>query len=526
VTIGANGPVALVILDGFGIAPEGPGNAVRLANTPTFDYIYARFPHATLSASGYDVGLPAGQMGNSEVGHLNLGAGRVVYQDLTRIDLAIEHGTFDEAPALVSTIDAALAASGIVHVIALCSFGGVHSSLPHIVQAVRVAAARGVRDIRVHAITDGRDVAPDASLHDMPWLEEQLATISEETGDRCRARIVSVIGRYWAMDRDRRWDRTQRAWELIMHRMGRRAASASEAVRASHEEDVTDEFVEPWVIDAPGDNAVGGMNADDGIIFGNFRPDRMRQLVPALVADKFVGFDRGDGFKPVRNAVCLCEYDAEYDLPVAFESETLTDTLADVLEAQGVGQLHVAETEKYPHVTYFFNGGLEEVHARESRALAQSPRDVATYDLKPEMSAAEVAKLFADGFADEEIAFGIVNFANPDMVGHTGVIPAAIRACEAADAGLQVVLDAVAARGGTCIVTADHGNAETMLTPDGNPHTAHTTNLVPVVVAHYGRASVASVDDGRLADVAPTVLDLLGVPQPEAMTGHSLIARS
>lgn len=515
-------PVALVILDGFGLAPDGPGNAVALANTPTFDAICAAHPHATLSASGLDVGLPDGQMGNSEVGHLNLGAGRVVYQDLTRIDRAIADGSFARAQALIDVIEAATKGSGVLHVVGLCSFGGVHSSLHHIVAMVRMAAKHGVREIRVHAITDGRDVAPDASLHDMSWLEQQLDDI-QSTVDGCRASIVSVIGRYWAMDRDRRWDRTQRAWDLMVHRRGRHASSANDAVRQSHEAGITDEFVEPWVIasdDARGD----GIDSADAVVFANFRPDRMRQLVPSIVSYRFDGFERKRGFRPANAVACLCEYDAELDLPVAFASETLVDTLADVLETQGMGQLHVAETEKYPHVTYFFNGGVEDIHVGELREIAPSPRDVATYDQKPEMSAAQVAELFVHGFEDPDIEFGVVNFANPDMVGHTGIIPAAIAACEAADAGLARVLAAVAARGGTCIVTADHGNAEQMLTEAGCPHTAHTTNLVPVVVvASSPTTSITSIRDGRLADIAPTVLALLDVEQPAAMTGSSIV---
>jgi 2,3-bisphosphoglycerate-independent phosphoglycerate mutase len=519
-------PVALVILDGWGIAPEGPGNAVELASTPTFDGIVAANPHATLSASGLDVGLPEGQMGNSEVGHLNLGAGRVVYQDLTRIDLAISDGTFYDARALVDACDRAAAGRGVLHVIGLASFGGVHSHLEHIVAIARMAARRNVREIRVHAITDGRDVAPDASIRDMEWFERQLGDI-EATEDGCRARVVSVIGRYWAMDRDHRWDRTERAWDLMVNNQGRRAISARDAVRISHEAGITDEFIEPFVIalDDPGQ----GIDSGDVVVFANFRPDRMRQLVPALVSAEFDAFDRGRTYRPVRHAACMCEYDPTLRLPVAFPPHTLVDTLADVLAVHGIDQLHAAETEKYAHVTYFFNGGVEAVHAGEVRSLADSPRDVPTYDHKPEMAVAEVARLFEVGFADPAVGFGVVNFANPDMVGHTGVIDAAVRACEAADTALARVVAAVHARGGTVLVTADHGNAEQMLTEDGRPHTAHTTNRVPfVVVAAEGAESIGlvAVRDGRLADVAPTVLDLLGLPQPVAMTGSSLLERA
>ncbi len=519
-------PVALVILDGWGLAPDGPGNAVSLADTPTFDALSAANPGATLVASGIDVGLPDGQIGNSEVGHLNLGAGRVVYQDLTRIDLAIKDGSFYDTVALLDACKQASAGRGVLHVVGLASFGGVHSHLEHLVAIARMAARQNVREIRVHAITDGRDVAPDASIRDMEWFERQLGDI-EATEDGCRARIVSVIGRYWAMDRDHRWDRTERAWDLLVNRQGRRAISARDAVRISHEAGITDEFIEPFVIalDDPGE----GIDPGDVVVFANFRPDRMRQLVPALVAHEFDGFNRGRTYRPVHHAACMCEYDPLLHLPVAFPPNTLVDTLADTLALHGIGQLHAAETEKYAHVTYFFNGGVETIHAGEVRSLADSPRDVPTYDHKPEMAAAEVARLFEDGFTDPTVGFAVVNFANPDMVGHTGVIDAAVRACEAADTALARVVAAVHARGGTVLVTADHGNAEQMLTEDGKPHTAHTTNHVPfIVVAAGGPGSLdlTSVRDGRLADVAPTVLDLLGLPQPPAMTGHSLLERA
>ena len=521
-------PVALVILDGWGLAPPGPGNAVALADTPVFDALHADNPHATLVASGLDVGLPEGQIGNSEVGHLNLGAGRVVYQDLTRIDLAISDGSFDRQPAFVDAVARAASGSGVLHVVGLASFGGVHSHLAHIVAIARLAASRGVREVRVHAITDGRDVAPDASMHDMLWLEDQLADI-EATVDGCRARIVSVIGRYWAMDRDHRWERTRRAFDLFVRREGRPASSARDAVRQSHEAGITDEFVEPWVIAGDAGVAGDGIEPGDVVVFANFRPDRMRQLVPAIVSPSFHGFDRGSGYRPVNHAVCMCEYSSDLGVPIAFPPNRLDDTLADVLEAAGVEQLHVAETEKYAHVTYFFNGGVEQVHGGELRLLADSPRDVPTYDLKPEMAAEAVADRFVTNIADEAVRFAVVNFANPDMVGHTGVIPAAIRACEVVDEQLARVVAAVHARGGTCIITADHGNAEHMLTDAGAPHTAHTTNLVPVIVAAAPgselAASVVGMHAGRLADVAPTVLDLLDMPQPPAMTGTSLVRR-
>lgn len=520
----ATGPVALVILDGWGVAPPGPGNAVELAESPTFDALVAAGPHTTMAASGLDVGLPSGQIGNSEVGHLNLGAGRVVYQDLTRIDRAIEDGSFARNEVLASTYEAARSGRGVLHVIGLASFGGVHSHLAHLVEVVRAAARAGVREVRVHAITDGRDVAPDASLHDMPWLEAQLGDIAG-TFDGCSASVATVIGRYWAMDRDHRWDRTQRAFDLLVGGVGIHAPSAREAVRTSHAAGVTDEFVEPHMIGVERD----GIDPGDAIVFINFRPDRMRQLVPALTAPTFAAIDRPATWRPVTAAACLCEYDPTMRLPVAFPPDRPGAVLADVLESAGVGQLHVAETEKYAHVTYFFNGGVEPVHAGEVRSLANSPRDVATYDLKPEMAAEQVADLVVAGVADPAVGFVIVNLANPDMVGHTGVLPAAIAACEAADRALARIVAAVHGRGGTCLVTADHGNAETMLTPEGKPHTAHTTNPVPVVLAPAPGSVHGDVTSlrpgGRLADVAPTLLDLLGIAQPVQMTGVSLLVR-
>lgn len=510
-------PVALVVLDGWGIAPPGPGNAVALAHTPVFDALMAHYPHTQLSASGLDVGLPAGQMGNSEVGHLNLGAGRVVYQHLTRISLELARDGFASNMALRTACEAARATGGALHLIGLASTGGVHAHIAHLVAIVRLAAGIGVADIRIHAITDGRDVAPDASLVDLVWLESQLAAVSASHAG-VTARIVTVVGRFWAMDRDARWERTHLAWELFAHGRGRHAASADAAVRESHVDGITDEFVEPYVIGAAG----SGMAESDVVVFTNFRPDRMRQLVPALVLSAFTAFPRGpDTALPV-HAATFTEYDPAWGLPVAFAPDRPANVLADVLELHSIGQLHAAETEKYPHVTYFFNGGREASHRGELRELAPSPRDVATYDLRPEMSAAEVADRFIRRWLGPDVDFGIINFANPDMVGHSGVIGATIEAVETADQQLGRVLDAVRSRGGSAIVTADHGNAETLLTDLGTPHTAHTTNLVPCICV--GDAHRVLRAGGRLADIAPTVLELLGLPVPQEMTGRSLLS--
>lgn len=515
-------PVALVILDGWGLAAGGPGNAVELANTPVFDALMARYPHGTLQASGLAVGLPEGQIGNSEVGHLNLGAGRVVYQDLTRIDLAVQDGSFAASDVLQRAIMTAAQRESTFHIVGLLSRGGVHSHLNHVLAAVHAAVDAGVQRVLVHAITDGRDVAPDASLTDVSWFAAQLSALADERD--VDVRIATVIGRYWAMDRDRRFDRTQRAYEAFTTRAGRDAETAVDAVRLSQVEGITDEFVEPWII-APPDAVEGETDAivdGDVVFFANFRPDRMRQLVHAFVDVDHSGFARS--VHPSIDAIGMTKYADDLDLPVVFEPQDVHETLADVIEANGLGQLHVAETEKYAHVTYFFNGGVESVHAGEERRMVDSPRDVATYDLRPQMSAHGVADMFVDAIADAHIAFAVLNFANPDMVGHTGVIEAAIAAVEATDTELARVLAAVEARGGVAIVTADHGNAEVMLTPQGTPHTAHTTNLVPVVITVPNSGVHDIRERGILADIAPTVLDLLDLPQPAAMTGTSLLA--
>jgi 2,3-bisphosphoglycerate-independent phosphoglycerate mutase len=490
-------PVVLIILDGFGLAPPGPGNAADLAETPRFDDIWARFPHTTLEASGRAVGLPEGQMGNSEVGHLNLGAGRVVRQDLVRLADAIADGSFAENPALNAACDAAIAGRGALHLLGLVSDGGVHSHVDHLRALVARARERDVPHVYVHAFTDGRDVSP----HQAAGLLEQL----EQEWSGTQVELSTVIGRYYAMDRDKRAERTERARAAIVDGVGTHADSGSEAVRRSYEAGITDEFVEPIVLGGPERRLQQG----DAAFFFNFRPDRARQISHALLPTA--------GLYAI-----MTRYDDSLPGPVAFADEELHDTLADVLEAATIDQLHVAETEKYPHVTYFFNGGNEPEHHGEARRLIQSPKDVPTYDLKPEMSAAGVAEAFCEQMSTGRFGFAIINFANPDMVGHTGVIPAVVKACEASDAGLGLCLDTIEKLGGVCLVTADHGNAERMLQDDGSPHTAHTTNPVPFVVTREG---VRLRGGGVLADVAPTVLDLLGVDQPAAMTGRSLIER-
>ena len=491
--------VCLVVLDGWGLAPPGPGNAVDLAETPAFDRLWATFPHTRLDASGRAVGLPDGQMGNSEVGHTNLGAGRVVRQDLVRIDDDIESGAFFENEVLAGACRAARGSA--LHLLGLVSDGGVHSHLRHLRALIELARREGVEHVHVHAFTDGRDTSPHGAAGYLDGIPG----------------VATVSGRYYAMDRDRRWDRVKRAYDAIVRGEGARADDAVEAVKASYEHGITDEFIEPVVI---GDPAAGRIRDGDVAIFFNFRPDRARELSWALTKADFDGFDRGPD-PPLPAYVQMTEYADDIPAPVAFPGEDLADVIAQVLARHDIGQLHVAETEKYAHVTYFFDGGSETRCEGEEWELVDSPRDVATYDQKPGMSAAEVADHVVAGVADDRYGFCLVNFANPDMVGHTGSIPAAIEAVETADRCLARVVEAVEKRGGVCLVTADHGNAETMLNPDGSPHTAHTTNPVPLIVTDH---DVRLRDGGRLADIAPTTLDLLGIPAPEAMSGRSLVA--
>jgi 2,3-bisphosphoglycerate-independent phosphoglycerate mutase len=484
----------LVVLDGWGLAAPGPGNAVEQASTPVFDDLWARFPHTQLTAGGKAVGLPEGQMGNSEVGHLNLGAGAVVKQDLTRIDEAVEEGTLARNEAL----RAALAGFDRVHLIGLVSDGGVHSSDRHLRALVELGAELGVPDLVIHAFTDGRDTLPTAGAGYVDEVERWC----RKAGN---ARVGSVVGRYYAMDRDKRWDRTQKALDLLVEGRGdHHAATGREAVEAAYARDETDEFVTPTTV---GDEA--RIRPGDSVLAFNFRPDRMRQLTEKLAP-------------PVARYTCLTEYEEGWSFPVAFPPARPEVTLPQVVARAGGKQLHVAETEKYPHVTYFFGGGEEAAHEGERRELVPSPRDVPTYDHKPEMSAREAAEAFVTAWGQDGYRFGIINFANADMVGHTGVIPAAVRAVETVDACLAEVVRAVTATGGVCVVTADHGNADNMLEPDGSPNTAHSLNPVPLLVTTDG---VTLRDGGILADVAPTILDLLGIAQPEAMTGRSLLER-
>ncbi len=498
--------LALVILDGWGLAGPGPGNAISLAQTPVFDRLWGEFPHTQLSAQGRDVGLPDGQMGNSEVGHLNLGAGAVVKQDLARIDDAVADGSFFENEVLLAACDRARRSPrGRLHLLGLVSDGGVHSGWEHIEATIELATQEGVPDVVFHAFTDGRDTLPQGGRGYVGELERWL---------RQAGRVATVSGRYYAMDRDTRWERTKLAYDAIVHGEGLTAASSDEAIAASYERGDTDEFVVPTVI-----GGYDGAAEGDVAIFVNFRPDRARQLSRALAEPDFDEFSRAGG--PLLELTTMTEYRKGWPYPVAFPEARPKTTLAEVVAGAGGRQLHVAETEKYAHVTYFFNGGREEEWEGEERCLVESPRDVPTYDHKPEMSAAAAADAFASRWAEGGYRFGIINFANPDMVGHTGSIPAAVKAVEEVDGRLGEVVAAVERSGGACIVTADHGNCDNMLEPDGSPNTAHSLNPVPLIVTAPG---LALREGGILADVAPTALELLGIPQPEAMTGRSLIA--
>jgi 2,3-bisphosphoglycerate-independent phosphoglycerate mutase len=498
--------LALIVLDGWGLADAGPGNAISLAHTPVFDRLWADYPHTSLAASGPAVGLPEGQMGNSEVGHLNLGAGAVVKQDLMRIDEAVKTGALATNPVLRE----AFRGAGRVHLIGLVSDGGVHSGFGHLEALIELAAAMEVADLVVHAFTDGRDTLPTSGAGFLETVDGWLAAAR-------RGRIGSVVGRYWAMDRDRRWDRIQLAYHLLVHGAAEhRAESASAGLREAYERGETDEFIRPVLVGSSDSR----IRAEDSVIAFNFRPDRMREITRALAEPGFDEVDRG-GASPVARYATMTEYEEGWPYPVAFPPEHPDVTLPQVVAQRGVRQLHVAETEKYAHVTYFFNGGEEEACPGEHRELVPSPRDVPTYDHKPEMSAVEAAAAFVRAWRAEEPTFGIINFANADMVGHTGVIPAAVRAVETVDRCVGKVVSAVLESGGACIVTADHGNADHMLEPDGSPNTAHSTNPVPVIVTVPG---LALRDGGILADVAPTALELLGIEQPADMTGRSLVA--
>ncbi len=505
-------PVLLVIRDGWGINPDGKegreknGDATLLAQTPFHDQLLRAYPHATLSASGSDVGLPDGQMGNSEVGHLNIGAGRVVYQDLTRINKAIADGKLPQNEVLRAAFQQARC--GRLHLIGLVSDGGVHSHLAHLVALAEAAKGAGVEDIFVHAITDGRDASPTGG-------EEYLATCAAQLAPT-GAQIITVVGRYFAMDRDRRWERTQLAWDAMVLGRGEVCADSPAAAVARHyAHGQTDEFMPALVFAQPNEQRI---RAGDTVLFFNFRADRARQLSQAFLFPEFDGFDRE--VQPHIHYVTLTQYDKNYDCPVIFGPQSLEKILGEVVSAAGKKQLRIAETEKYPHVTYFFNGGVEAPSPGEDRKIIPSPK-VATYDLQPQMSAEQVTDEVLSRLADYDLI--ILNYANPDMVGHTGVVAAGVKAVETIDASLARLVPAALSLGGKLLLTADHGNCEQMRNADGSPNTAHTTNLVHLIYVAADAGSFC-LTNGILADIAPTLLFLLGLPQPLEMTGHSLLA--
>jgi len=506
-------PIVLIIRDGWGINPGGPekrdenGDATLLARTPFHDRLYREYPGGKLSASGLDVGLPEGQMGNSEVGHLNLGAGRIVYQDLTRINKAIGDGELSRN--VVAQGAFARACGHRLHFLGLVSDGGVHSHYEHLVALAQAASAAGVIDIFVHAFTDGRDTSPTGGAG---FLEACSAGLA-----RSGAQIATVVGRYFAMDRDRRWDRTKKAWDAIVLGRGERSgASPATAVRAKYESGVTDEFMPPLIFSHAEEQRI---RDGDTVFFFNFRADRARQLSQAFLLKDFDGFERVA--TPGVNYVTLTQYDATYPSPYIFAPEALRRILSEVVSGAGKTQLRIAETEKYPHVTYFFNGGIERAFQGEERRIIPSPK-VATYDLQPQMSAREVTNEVLAHLAKYDLI--ILNLANPDMVGHTGVVAAGVRAVETIDECVARIVPAVLGLGGACLVTADHGNCEQMRNADGSPNTAHTTNLVHFIYV-AGDAAGFRVEDGILADVAPTLLFLLGLPKPAEMTGRNLLVR-
>ena len=499
-------PTTLIIMDGFGLTGPGPGNAVSLARTPQLDRLFAEYAHTTLSASGLDVGLPAGQMGNSEVGHTNIGGGRVVFQDLPRISRAIDDGSFFENAAYNKAMDDCLEKGSSLHLYGLLSDGGVHSHIQHLYALLQMAKNRGLTRVYVHAFLDGRDVSPTSGRDFVSACR-----------DKCRAlgvgKIATVMGRYYAMDRDNRWERVQLAYDAMVYGEGIQNPDPVDAVAQSYANDVTDEFMEPVVCDPE-----GTISDNDSIIFFNFRPDRAREITRAIVDPDFDGFQRE--YFPT-TYVCNTEYDASMpNVLVAWPRIAVKNGLGEYLSRMGMTQLRIAETEKYAHVTFFFNGGVEKQYPGEDRVLVPSPK-VATYDLQPEMSAREVCDKCVERINSGAYDVIILNFANCDMVGHTGVLQAAVKAVETVDECVGRVVEATLKMGGIAMVTADHGNAEVMLQPDGSPMTAHTTNLVPFILCGAG----TQLRPGRLADIAPTILDVMGLAAPQEMDGQTLIVK-
>ena len=503
-------PTALIILDGYGIGNPGPGNAIWEANTPVMDKLLACCPNTSLSASGLDVGLPEGQMGNSEVGHTNIGAGRVVYQDLPRITNAVKDGSFFENPVYVKAMDDAAKSGGALHVLGLLSDGGVHSHISHIFAILEMAKRRGLPRVYVHCFLDGRDVGPKTGAGYVKALADECAKLGN-------CKIATIQGRFWGMDRDKRWERLQKGYDAIVRGLGVENADAVAAVEASYAEGVTDEFVEPVVCDKD-----GMIHSGDSVIFMNFRPDRAREMTWALTGN--LPADAAMSCEALTlSYVCTAQYDAALPLPIAFPPEHLEGTIGEYVSGLGIKQFRIAETEKYAHVTFFLNGGVEKQYEGEERVLVPSPKEYPTYDLIPQMSAVEVKDKLIARMDEGGCGLYVCNFANCDMVGHTGVTEAAIKAVETVDKCLGEVIECAKRNGIRVAVTADHGNADRMVEPNGSPNTAHTTNPVPFVIVGTGELKLR--EGGRLADIAPTLLELMGLPAPKELTGVSLIEK-
>ena len=505
-------PLALIVLDGFGLRDEVRGNAIAQANKPDFDRLISEYPNTKLGASGLSVGLPDGQMGNSEVGHLNLGAGRIVYQELTRVTKSIEEGTFFENEVFLNTVKYVKDKGKKLHLYGLVSDGGVHSHINHLFALLELAKKEDFKDVFIHAFLDGRDVAPDSSIDYIQQLQDKI----DELGV---GRIATVQGRYYAMDRDKRWERTEKAYRSMVYGEGPHYTDPVKAIQESYEKSIYDEFVMPTVIVDDNDNPVGRIESEDAIIFFNFRPDRAIQISQVFTNEDFRGFDRGLKFPKNLYYVCLTQFSELIDGYVAYKPTNLDDTFGEIISRSGLKQLRIAETEKYAHVTYFFSGGREEELEGETRILIPSPK-VTTYDLKPEMSAYEVTDTAIKEIEANKYDVIILNFANTDMVGHSGKMEPTIKAVEAVDKNLGRVIDAILSNNGVAIITADHGNADYMIDEEGNPVTSHSTNPVPFIIT---LKDVKLRNDGILADIAPTMLQLLGIEQPKDMTGKSLI---
>ena len=508
-------PVVLMVLDGYGLSDKTEGNAIAMANTPVMDKLMKECPFVAGKASGLAVGLPDGQMGNSEVGHMNIGAGRIIYQDLTSITKAIEDGDFFENEAMLEAIENCKKNNSDLHLWGLLSDGGVHSHNTHLYAILELCKKQGLSNVYVHPFLDGRDTPPASG-------KDYVAQLVEKMNEIGVGRVASISGRYYAMDRDNRWDRVEKAYAAMVYGEGERATDPVQAIADSYAKDVTDEFVLPTVL-TENDKPVATVKANDSVIFFNFRPDRAREITRAFCEDDFSGFERKEGRIPV-TYVCFKDYDESIgNKLVAFKKQTIENTLGEYLAKNGKAQLRLAETEKYAHVTFFFNGGVEEPNKDEDRILVKSPA-VATYDLQPEMSAPEVSEKLNAAITSDKYDVIIINFANPDMVGHTGVIPAAVKAVECVDQCVGAAVDAVKKADGVLFICADHGNAEQMIDyTTGNPHTAHTTNPVPFILVNYGDVKLR--EGGCLADIAPTLLEIMGLEQPAEMTGKSLIVK-